>query len=602
MGKVAKKTGIEKAVVRPLKTGDFLIHRRDGRVLRVGPVTKRGFETESRWGGEWSNYGSREWNTGWEHEYIKLEKPIEEYEADLLRELTTDFATYRDGPASNSTEVAITSGSDQAKSVKAALEKTTRDLALFHALMERKKDQLYSLQRHYKEQLDKVSRVVDIIELYLGISEEIVQIAEGEPAPESEPVSIRQLVLHMDEEAADLYTGATSEGVHTDDIDFQNIELFDDWARKHYALLIPEEKGVVVCRPRRTAKDYQLGDDPMAAMISAAMNNENFRTYYLLRNGKSLYRISSDKIHVYPVLFPSETEFKEISTPEEDGEFTKEQQAKTMGYQRNVLMLQGLIDRTNVFKPMPAGLVLMNPETYEGRVRFIRDAESLLSDGKPEFWTWLKSINAKTKRGDRLYFNGFEWGEFSGDRGRQDAESLRMRFPIPGWTHRPHKGVYNVVRVEPYSRYYRSEAEESFVCQHKPTDTVYKRPTRYRDSEESERKMSVPFRLFPDDRMIVNYEHLKREDVEFYLKDRVNRQHYLKMVPLLRGLLKAKDEEKEWENNFVEFVVGRTGASPDLVRSGVLWWKTKVIEKRPLKKEDAKALRMIEDWIKRQSK
>ena len=606
---VIKKSIAKKAAsTYPWTTGDYLIQK-DGSYRKVGKVTKKNFELlRAGDSGEWKHYSSYSWDDREISRFIKLEKSIEEYEADLIKELQTGFSSFESGPESDSTEVALSSSKDQATSAKQALENTTRSLNILEGLLARKRNHLRNLQSHFEKQLEEITRVVNIIELYLGVSEEIVQIAEGEPAPADEPISIRQLCLHMDEEAADLFTGTRDgRGRHVDDIDFTNIEKFDSWVRKNYAQLLPELKGVVVCRPRRTEKDYRLGDSPLDKFTESEMNQENFKTYYLLRNGKNIYRISTDKIHVYPVLFPSKEEFQKLSQPNAEGELNDDQKQKLMSYQRNVLMLQGLLDRTDVFKPLPAGINLLKPETYGNSVRFIHDAESLLGNGQPDFWKWIENLNAKTKLGDRVYFTGFEWNTFRYD-GRENKESLSQRFPGTS-SHRPSEGVYNVIRVEPHIRsYYRlDERPDSFICHFNPKDTVYKRGSRWERSSESERKMSIPFRLFKDDKFMINYEHLKREEAEFYLKDRVNRKHYIKMMPIIRGILAAKDDEKVWEDNFKTYMSGRFKKQNDLdfltlIEEGIVWWKTKVIEKRPLQKEDAKAVRMIEGFLKRRLK
>ena len=79
---------------------------------------------------------------------------------------------------------------------------------------------------------------------------------EGEKAPHDTPITFRQLVLHMDEEVA------CTEG---NGIDFQKIELFDEWCRKNFDKLLPEKKGVVVARPRRTEVKYC--DNPLVNNI-----------------------------------------------------------------------------------------------------------------------------------------------------------------------------------------------------------------------------------------------------------------------------------------------------------------------------------------------
>ena len=90
--------------------------------------------------------------------------------------------------------------------------------------------------------------------------------------------------------------------------------------------------------------------------------------------------------------------------------------------------------------------------------------------------------------------------------------------------------------------------------------------------------------------------------MDYYIQDRHARQDYERMLPLLKGLRKQKVEELEWESQFIELVAHRNNVSKELVQDCVDWWKHKVIWKRPIMKDDAKALRMIEGRVKRLNK
>ena len=89
------------------------------------------------------------------------------------------------------------------------------------------------------------------------------------------------------------------------------------------------------------------------------------------------------------------------------------------------------------------------------------------------------------------------------------------------------------------------------------------------------------------------------DTIEFYLHDRVNRKDYAKMLPVLRGVKKMRLKEMEWEEGFVKLLRSQFPDSEALIRKGIEWWKNKVIEKRPLQREDAKAVRMISGFVKR---
>lgn len=585
-----------------VQIGDLVIDDR-GDIYKVEGFSKKepGVRLDhNRWNddGQWTHYGTIDYEK-FDREYTKLTKPIDEYRQELVLGMGNNFVEYEsDDTQSTSTEVALSGGKEQAISLKKSLEQATNKLTIMTALMNRERDKLLAIQRDFKDKLEQITKVVDIIELYLGVSEEIVQIQQGEPASYTDPICFRQLVLHMDEEVGDEEDGG---------LDWEKIEVFDDWFRKNTNQVLPESKGIVVVRPRRDEKDYRMGDDLLARLSEHERNKPNFYTYILIRNGDNLYRIWTSKIRIYPHLFPGSDEIRKLNVPEEELKWNsdKEKQENTkLAYKRNVLMLQGLMDRTNIFKPIPEGLNLLNPDTYGDKVRFIYDGSNTLTDGKPSFDVWLKEQNKNLKRGDRVYFVGYPYHLFSQEY-RRSSEAFR--FPIPGWTNRPGSGIYNVKRLEDVSSRYSGE-RHTLICHHNPKDKVYKKQYTWygRNSgyEDATRKMSIPFRLVPhEDDFFINYEAIKENagDIDFYINDRVNRHRYLDMMPVLKGLKKMIKEEKEWEDGFIRLLKSQLGDDKEQkIRDGIAWWKTKVIEKRPLNREDAKAVRMISDYVKRQ--
>lgn len=591
-----KKSEVEKAVKNPIpvNTGDLVIHSRDGGIYKVGKIKAKKGEIELFYEdseGEYCHYGT--WNYEDPNEklkYIRLDKPVEDLEKDLAKEFESGFKSFtspQDTP-SDSTDLMLISGHSHVISLKNSLEVQQSKLAVMTALMERKRNEIRHIMDGLKKQIQSVRRVVDIIELYMGVNEEIIQIREGEPAPVTEPITFRQLVLFMDEEVGDERDGG---------LDWQDVDVFDNWMQENYARLLPEKKGVVVVRPRRSDKDYRILDnDPvMSAFINAGMNEKNRDTYILIRNGENLYRIWTD-LKIYPHLFPSQEEMIKLSD-EEDVKFSSDRERNKdsiLAYKRNVLIMQGLIDRTDIFKPIPVGLHLMKPETYGDHVRFIYDGSNLLSNGRKSWDEYLKDINSRVTKGSRIFFSGFPYWLFAKD----DRGYSMWRFPLhnKGWRENRHppmppKGIYNVKEVRACPDRYLSET--AFLLNWK------------RDGEERwdnargfvERKAATPFLLSESDNFYLNYDELSLDDIEYYLNDRVNRKDYLRMMPVLRGIKKLRLEELEAEKNFVRFISGKLGKSgPEFEKSvwdAIAWWKMKVIEKRPLTKEDAKAVRMI---------
>lgn len=135
------------------------------------------------------------------------------------------------------------------------------------------------------------------VSLYLGSGEEIVQIADGDPADIDEPISIRQEILAMDEQMMDIWDG---EG-----LDARHVELFDEWLLdpENLALVLPERRGVIVFRPRRAPRNY--GD----TFFQKVMDEANKQSYWLIRNGDRLWRMTTN-IQVGLHLVPKDDEFE----------------------------------------------------------------------------------------------------------------------------------------------------------------------------------------------------------------------------------------------------------------------------------------------------
>jgi len=563
-----------------IKKGDFIINRR-GEILKVDKVTKKGFKIlRKHIDGSWGSYGdsSFEENEGDVPAYIKLDKSEEELTEDLCNLIKSDLSDYQE-KESESTDLILAKGADYVHQTKEIVTQKMNEIAVLERMLQNKKDMFHTVLSKLEDQVKAITKVIGIIELYLGVGEEIVQIQEGTPAPLDTPITFRQLVLHMDEEVA-----ITEE----QGLDFMQLEIFDDWVRKNHNSILPEKKGVVVCRPKREAKRY-TGN----AWVDSNINEENFKTYIFIKNGTDLYRIKTSHI-IYPHLFPSQEEMEKIHNQSQDGWGFRKKDAKEelFKYKRNVLMLQGLIDRTQVFSPRPEGLSLMKPETCIDKVNFVYDGTNTITDGRPSYEKWLNKLNSKLKRGSRVFFKSFGYDDDKEYRMAQTGwESYRGESTVRDID----EGIYNIKRVEKDER----RDKERLVVLHNPKDTVYR--GGYYDFEMGERKRSNTYYLYRDDDMIINYDDVNPDDIEYYIKDRVNRENYLIMLPTLYGIMKAKREEQIWEEGFIELLKTQLSFKPTKkqIKEAIEWWKNKVIEVRPLKKEDAKALRMIKGYLKR---
>jgi hypothetical protein len=188
-------------------------------------------------------------------------------------------------------------------SIQKDLEDKKKNAQIIHNFvtfeMKKKKAELEAIRERlngvlsvFKKKISKIMRVITTIELYLGIDEEIFQIQSGELAPKDTPISFRQALLYMDEETGNWNNGG---------LDWTDINWFDEWLIKdnNYKNVLPEEKGLVVFRPRRYKKEYY------DRYHNSVMNQKNMSmTYLLIRNGDNLYRVYTENISIQPRLFP----------------------------------------------------------------------------------------------------------------------------------------------------------------------------------------------------------------------------------------------------------------------------------------------------------
>ncbi|HVA91267.1 MAG TPA: hypothetical protein VNL71_15645, partial [Chloroflexota bacterium] len=253
--------------------------------------------------------------------------------------------------------------------LKARQEALARVLAEQTAILSERMRTLAELTATAKE-------AIWTINIYLGADEEIVRLAAGEPAGAATPISVRQLVLYMDEEC----------GLRAGDggLDARMIEQFDAWILAdptHLAQILPEPKGLVALKPRRRRRDY---DDPW---LAKTMEEENKKTYFLLRNGENLYRLCTS-YEVGEIVVPREQEFANLflekthryrpdgtlaweTVPMQPGSQAymraeKAASARTRHYFRMALLLQGLLDRTTVFRPIARAILVTNPAQSDG--------------------------------------------------------------------------------------------------------------------------------------------------------------------------------------------------------------------------------------------
>jgi len=474
----------------------------------------------------------------------------------------------------------------QATKTRKKIEKKQEEV---RAIVEQKLNTLSGQLRKYQKMADIADEAMLTINLYLGAHEGVHQIRDGESAAIDVPIALRQLVLYMDEECA--------LAPELRDMDWKDIDAFDKWVvvPENLQLVLPEEKGIVAMKPRRKNKAYS--DSPM---INFEMNKPNHVTYLLMRNGDKVYRVWSD-LELTNVLFPKEDIFdkyfrkrrynhdtnrheEEVLQPGsyEYSRAMESAQKEQRHFMRVFLYLQGLLDRTPIFKPYPIPYInLCDRDQYNKYLKFVADAEKLLSTGRPSFKDWLKETNSKLKVGDRIcgifgYKQGFGYKD-RGDRVWPERAESPDSYVLYALEERVGSEVYKF-------KYERTE--EIWV-----EDEWTSRPP----------KTKASCKVRTGDDFILNFDEAELEDMQYYVHSRIDRGDYINMVPLLQTAIKLKQAEIEEEAPFrqllqAEYVrlygLGFEEAEV-VIDELVRWWKFKTKIHRALTSDDKKAYQMI---------
>ena len=443
--------------------------------------------------------------------------------------------------------------------------------------LEQQRHELADALNKMREELDKKCKILYVLETYMGLKEEIVQLLEGQPVSEEEPVSVYQMKLFMDEEI-----GLWEDG----GIDITKIEIFDDWIKKNYKRFLYKEKSICAWQVRRNEKDY--GD----VWINIQMEAVNKVTYFLIRNGENLYRIWSD-VRIGERFFPRQDEYEKILN-EHDGAFfesnKKNVQKLHENYLYGLIALQGLIERTNIFGTKLRHVNLMVPNGFtEKEINLIRDDEPghWITEGHLCWDEYIKQNRSSMALGTRVVtcIGGWEW--YRGDDRRNTDWRSAPYHPMGT----PDRGeIYQIEEVIEQKNPWGVE----FKIYYQPGDEIWNGNSFHFEP----RKRRVPFQVYRDE--LLNYDEITIEDCEYYESNRFERRDYLRILPIIHHVKKLKQKEKELEDHFIRFLQGAyfKDMEAEKIRPYLRWWKLKNMWKRELTSEDAKAVRMIVGKIK----
>jgi hypothetical protein len=481
---------------------------------------------------------------------------------------------------------------------RAELDRQRREL---EAQFEKARTDLMAQMAPLQDQLKKMAEVLWTVDLYLGRDETLQLIRDGKPADAGTPITLRQKVLVMAEESL-ILMGGKATGMTSDDI-----PEFIDWLcadDAHLDRVLPEQKGVVVLIPTRV----QSRSGNMFEDVSRDAANQ--RSYWLLRNGERLYLLTVDpQLRIFDRVLPRRREFVEVFEekvfglrrskpvrPGSDEWFDLEQvaDARRRHYMRIMLVLQGIVDRTPVWHPLPsAGANFMSIKDQDaGRIVLIQDDEDSiqLGEGGETFAQWQRRLNALLRPGLRVIGN---W----------NTQAFRDLYVDVDWWSRGnpprlHPGTIYEYPDTDVPHLIEDRRDGGLVIRYQRTEKIYKRnqpvPDQpgwlYRGETAVEPKQRASCVVRTDDSWVLPYDLVTVPELEKFLYSRDERsRHFLDMVPTVRAALAAKHAEAAQEAEFRD-LIGRLlimeGAEADgigeLVDDLVHWWKLAHTWSKPL--------------------
>lgn len=465
---------------------------------------------------------------------------------DMCHRILNEGASIEDYAESNETALMTLGNKQSLIALRSQIEQTQRSVALVknycHLMqtqmrceIEKKLDAIRDVVSKMGSEIKRLTYVIQTIETYAGIKEEVLTLQSGEPAAEAEPIVIRQAVLFMDEEFA----------LIDDDFDWRKMESFDKWLVENgnFKTLLPDAKSIVAIKPRRKDKQYAENDE----WYNRIMNQPNHVTLFLIRNGDNLYRLESEHIGLEDRMFPNLDEYQKVLEEESRYQMNSDDKRSDMmrrRFTKIAFLLQGLLDRSDVFAPHHVKCSFLKMEGLDESVRmeYELDTSHLLMDGRPSVMDWIKQTNEGIDEGSRILLIG------QGDFDRHDF----LRYYASDWSKPdyPETGVYTVKKnpqYDPDKNYYNHRRR--FCISYMPKSDAY---SWTEGPHDRKLKVSIAFSEKSDD--ILRYDSLNLEDLDYYLNSRIYRSQYFRYVRRLKTARTLIERELAQEREFAKMM------------------------------------------------
>jgi len=392
------------------------------------------------------------------------------------------------------------------------------------------------------EYIKKIEEGLATLGLYTGDGIEVVRHCQGESADKSEPLSLRQRLLFMDQESLI--------NVAEGGADFEDMDTFLEMLHKDPELLqrvLPEPRGIVAIQFRRSGKDYGYTNSLSDALAQAGKNIINKYAFLLIRDGENLSTVQSPLTHMtrlFPTKDDTDMPFRGYDGERitiDDIEYSRVKKRSndiSLHFKRILILLWGLYDREeNIFGPLAVEDVQGHVNLLSGAIqkelfRFIYDDEpdTLLGEARPSFRDWVNGHNELLQSGSQV---GCFWNDM-----------LKEELAPACVVEHAHMD-YDRTEV----RYCPEKDAGVEIAQMVDNKLVVKPLVKSTDSYRYKKKPFYATFKLDNTRINRGYgflclDNVNHDDVNWYIYSREHRTDYLSMIPLLVGVRDLLEQER----------------------------------------------------------
>jgi len=463
---------------------------------------------------------------------------------------------------------------------KSEILKKRDELALLKKKYEMESQKLGEAIRKLEEEVRSKRKLLHGMEVYAGIGCDTFELQDGARAEREEKLHIHQEVCFIDEELSIWKECWKISG----GADYNNLEDFEGFIKVHFKEYLPHPLSIMAWRIRRRKKEYDNFWEDLTK------NKYNFITVIIFRDGERLVEFIPE-ISVGEEFFPKTEDIEKVIADAKQYGRDKKESLHNF-YEKHIfalLFLQGLIDNTDIFPERFKGENLCSIQSE--KVVYIRDAEKeyWIQDGRPSWYDFIKKNHESIDVGCRIIFVGEPRCHYWGNE-LEERTGIRTIYSGP-----KSNTIYTV--TEKRNRIYSGE---QFKFTYLPKEDVW--------DEEGyhERKRKVGFWFYPSE--VINIDAITVEEIDYYLKNRIYRRHYLEMMPALFLARQILEKEALEERNFVAFLRSRLSfeVSDEAFEKAIQDYKLRKYNgkterkwKRSLIEDGTTALEQIEKILKR---